>query len=113
MSWSAARQTAADLQVDRSAIAILCRRSLTWDGLATAWIDPTRLGEGRWIAQAGTGRTTLLNVLERQLSAPANYRSGISALLTSKLLQDMVEVVAAEDGHVGLVGANGGGSDMP
>jgi hypothetical protein len=55
---------------------------------------------------------TLLNVLERQLSAPANYRSGISALLTTKLLQDMVEV-AAEDGHVGLVGANGGGSDMP
>jgi hypothetical protein len=47
----------------------------------------------------------LLNVLERQLSAPANYRSGISALLTTKLLQDMVEV-AAEDGHVGLVGAN-------
>lgn len=53
------------------------------------------------------GRTTLLNVLERQLSAPANYRSGISALLTTKLLQDMVEV-AAEDGHVGWLGANGG-----
>jgi hypothetical protein len=32
-----------------------------------------------------------------------DYRSGISALLTTKLLQDMVEV-AAEDGHVGLVG---------
>ena len=61
---------------------------------------------------AFTGTTTLLNVLERQLSAPANYRSGISALLTTKWLQDMVEV-AAEDGHVGLVGANGGGSDMP
>jgi hypothetical protein len=59
---------------------------------------------------------TLLNVLERQVSAPANYRSGISSgiseLFTTKLLQDMVEV-AAEGGHVGLVGANGGGSDIP
>ena len=59
------------------------------------------------MGQRDTSRITLLNVLERQLSAPANYRSGISALLTTKLLQDMVEV-AAEDGHVGL-GANGGG----
>ena len=54
------------------------------------------------------GKITLLNVLERQLSAPANYRSGICALFITKLLQDMVEV-AAEGGHVGLVRANGGG----
>jgi hypothetical protein len=84
VSWSAARHTAADLQVDRSAIAILCHRSSTWDGLATAWIDPTRLGEGRWIVQAGTGRTTLLNILERHLSdrTPANYPSRVATLLT-------------------------------
>jgi hypothetical protein len=45
-------------------IAILCRRSSTWDGLATAWIDLTGVGEGPWIGHAGTGRTTLLNSTE-------------------------------------------------
>jgi hypothetical protein len=63
-SWAADRETGSDVQVDRSAIAILCHRSSTWDGLATAWTDPIRVGESRWIAPTGTGRTTLLNVFE-------------------------------------------------
>jgi hypothetical protein len=56
---------ASDLQIDCSVIATVCRRSPALDGLATAWVDPTRVGEGRCIALAGTGTTTLLNYLER------------------------------------------------
>ena len=38
VSWPGFLQTASDLQVDLSAFAVSCRRSLTSDGLATAWV---------------------------------------------------------------------------
>jgi hypothetical protein len=55
----------------------------------------------------GTGRFGLLNVLERQLSASGTTASGVRLLLTAKL-QDIVEV-AAEGGHVAVVGVEGSG----
>jgi hypothetical protein len=80
---------------------------------ATAQLLEAMVGAGVAIAVSGatgTGKTTLLNVLERQLLCPANYRS-CTCLLITKLLQDMVEV-AAEGGHVGVVGAEGGLADL-
>jgi hypothetical protein len=111
VSWAAARQTAADLEVDRSAIAIMCRRSSTWDGLATAWIDPTA-----WARDDGSPRPARAEPPAQSsndsLSGPANYRRVICALLTTKLLQDLVEV-AVEDGMLGWLGSTVVGSDMP
>jgi hypothetical protein len=56
----------------------------------------------------GTGRTTLLNVLEWH---PSRCASTVFALRTTKLLHDVVEV-APESGHLGVVGANGGLGDL-
>lgn len=61
---------------------------------------------------SSTSRTTLLNVLERQLSAPANYRSGISALLTTKLLQDWSRL-RPKVAMLGWLGPTVVGSGMP
>jgi hypothetical protein len=43
---AAARQSAAELDVEVSAFAVVCRRSSTWDGLGTAWPIRTRVGYG-------------------------------------------------------------------
>lgn len=63
-SWTAARQTTAELRVEVSAFAVVCRRSLTSDGLATAWADQDCRGPGMMGRQAGTGRTTLVIVFQ-------------------------------------------------
>jgi hypothetical protein len=55
-------------------------------------------------------KVRLLNVLERHLSV-SHELPIVFALLTTKLLQSMVEVVA-EGGHRGVVGANGGLGDL-
>ena len=85
------------------------RRWSTLDGLAMTWIDlacRVRL----WIAQAGAGSATLLNVLERQLPAAA-LLTCIPALLVAKFLHDTVKV-AAKGGYGGAVGAEGGFGDL-
>ena len=58
------------------------------------------------------GQNHLLNALERQSVCTRELPKRIPALLTTKLLRDMVEV-AAEDGHVGWLGPTVVGSDMP
>jgi len=59
------------------------------------------------------GTTTLLNVLERHLSAPVTIttEAEASALFTTKLLKDIVEVAAVQD-DIGVVGAEGGLADL-
>jgi hypothetical protein len=63
-SWPAAGHTAVDLQVEASAFAVVCRRSSTSDGLATAWADPEPRGRGvidvtsRMCRRSPTGRFT-------------------------------------------------------
>jgi hypothetical protein len=59
--------------------------------------------------RAGVGRTTLLNVPERHLFASRELPD-TSQLLTINLLHNTVEG-AANDGDIGVVGAEGGLGD--
>jgi hypothetical protein len=58
------------------------------------------------VCRFGTSNVRLLNVLERQLSRQQAPKLCL-ALLTTRLLQDIVEV-AAEGAMSGVVGAEGG-----
>jgi pilus assembly protein CpaF len=80
--------------------------------MATARLLEAMVAAGIAIAVSGatgTGKTTLLNVPERQLSA--TYYQAVSLLLTAKLLQDRGKVTA-KAGRAGVVGAEGGLADF-
>jgi hypothetical protein len=58
----------------------------------------------------GTGKTTLLNILERHLFLSHEHQSA-TALPTTNLQHNTVQV-AANDGDIGVVGAAGGLADL-
>src|SRR4051812_43905613 len=62
-------------------------------------------------ASPDASKTRLLNVLKRHLSAQLTTEAEASALFTTKLLEDIVEVAAVQD-DIGVVGAEGGLADL-
>jgi pilus assembly protein CpaF len=73
---------------------------------ATARLLEAMVAAGIAIAVSGatgTGKTTLLNVLERQLLPRASYPSA-SVLLITNLMQDSVEIAANHERHWGRCG---------
>ena len=95
-----------DLQVDRSANAIVCRRSSTWDGLATAW------GSGHRGVSGGVsfGRSSALHSTP---GYPCNRKDGPTSRSTFFLhLSRMLSLAAVAGLLMALAVALEGGPRM-